>query len=257
MMDCEPCICLPVPEGDCLQTLSSDTNQLSLLSGINTAAKSCESEPKTDGSLTCTCGRGTSDCSIHPNTRDEWIASMQASLARICQSLENNPALAMAQEAVSIGKSSELLAIFDPASSSLKMSQQSLLMDSNASWPTWPRSGMTVAGRVYALPNVVANIQEIDGGLWPTPRAQMGKHGICWSRAENGEHRGQLEDYLAHLYVKAGGKRISGLLIHPSFCERLMRWPMGFTACMQSETDKMHSKRRSPGKSSLAKSESE
>ena len=171
MMDCEPCICLPVPEGDCLQTSFLDTTQSLPSNGNPTHARSCENELRTDGFQTCKCTKGTFGCSIHPNTRDEWIASMRDSLARICQSLENNPALAMAQEAVSIGRSSELLAIFDPVSSSLKMSQQSLLTDSNASWPTWPRSGMTVAGRVYALPTVVPRISETDGGYWQTPVA--------------------------------------------------------------------------------------
>lgn len=33
----------------------------------------------------------------------------------------------------------------------------------------------------------------------------MGHHGTCWSRAESGDHRSQLEDYLAFLHISGGG----------------------------------------------------
>jgi hypothetical protein len=85
-------------EADSLPTLSSDTRQLSLLSGIDIAAKSCESEPPKDGSPGCTCGKATSDCSIHPNTPEKWIASMRDSLANLLALPENKKALRMREE---------------------------------------------------------------------------------------------------------------------------------------------------------------
>lgn len=156
---------------------------------------------------------------------------------------ENRQALERKRAVASTVKSSASLAWFDPDTCSLRTSQQSLLTDSEPSSLTLPRSGMTRNGYVYELPIVGRITCEIVGGYWPTPRASMGKHGIAWSRAENGEHRSQLEDYLAHLYLRAGGKRISGLLVHPSFCETMMGWPTGFTVCTQSVTGKMRSKR--------------
>ncbi len=291
----EPCICSPERVADYSPTLSSDTNQLSLLSGTPTAAKSCEREQKTDGSQGCKCGKGTSDCSIHPNTRDEWIASMQASLVRICQSLESNPALAKAREAVCIGKSSELLASFDPATCSLKMSQLSLVEDSSTSWPTWPRSGMTVGGLVYALPNVVPTIEGIDGGspeLWAAPNTMdklPPKSPESLKRESTITRPGRskpanLRDQVSNLAAwptptqrdyKSGaflpkakakrqeqtrGKPLSeevGGQLNPMWVEGLMGWPLGWTGLKQSETVKSHSKRRSPGKSSQVKQKKE
>ena len=97
-MTCEPCTYSPGPEADCLPTSFSDMNQLSLLSGIDTPAKSSANEPQTDGSPTCQCGKGMSGCSIHPNTRDEWIASMRDSLASLLALPENAKALQIREE---------------------------------------------------------------------------------------------------------------------------------------------------------------
>ena len=132
-LTCEPCTYSPEPVEDCLQTSSLDIRQLSLWSGNHMPAKSCENAPQTDGSQNCTCGKEMSDCSIHPNTPDKWIASMQASLARICQMLENRLDWEKAHEAASTGKYSGLLGIYNQDTCSLKMSQQSL-MGFSARW---------------------------------------------------------------------------------------------------------------------------
>ena len=146
-------------------------NQLSLLSGTNTAARSCENEPQKDGSLTCKCGKGTLDCSIHPNTPEKWIASMQDSLARILALPANRQELAQKHGVASTAKSSASLGWFDPNTCSLKTSQQSLITDSEQSLQTLPRSGMTRNGFVYELPIVGRNTIGIDGGVFPTVTA--------------------------------------------------------------------------------------
>lgn len=64
-------------------TSSSATNQLSLLSGMNMPAKSCENEQQMDGSPICECGKGMSDCLIHPSTPEKWIASMQECMLKL------------------------------------------------------------------------------------------------------------------------------------------------------------------------------
>ena len=245
-MTCELCISSQAQAADSLPTSSLGTPQLSLWSGSPTPAPSSESEPQKDGSPNCKCGRETFGCSTHPNTPAEWTASMRDSLSKIYPLLAERLGLAKEPAAAFTAKSCASLAWFDRASSSWKTYQRSSVEDWEPFSETWPRWGMTLDGVAYELPIVAANTPETDGGLRPTPRAQMGKHGICWSRAENGNHRHQLEDFLAHLYVRAGGRRISGLLIHPSFCESLMRWPTGFTVCTQSETGKTHSKPQQP-----------
>lgn len=170
-MTCEPCTYSQESAGGSLPTSSLDTRQLSLLSGSHTPAKSLESELKKDGSPVCMCGKGTLDCSIHPSTRESWIASMQASLAKTLASLENRPDLVRALEADCTEKSSVLLASFDPAISFLKMSQQSLVEDLNPSFPTWPRWGLMRNGAVFEHPMSELRITETGGFYWPTPNA--------------------------------------------------------------------------------------
>ena len=166
---CEQLTCLPEQEEGCLPTLSSDILQSLPLNGIPTHAKSCENGQQKDGSLSCTCGKVTLGCLIHPVTRESWIASIQVSLARILASPEIRQGLALKQGVASTVKSSASLGYFDHASCSWKMSQQSFLTDSEQSLQTWPRSGMTLNGYVYELPTVARRITGIGGGAWPTP----------------------------------------------------------------------------------------
>jgi hypothetical protein len=137
---------------DYLPTSSSDTGQLSLLSGMDTPAKSCENAPQRDGSPACTCGKGTLDCSIHPSTPDKWIASMRDSLARTLALLESRQAYLREPDQVFTAKSCVLLASFDRDTCSWKTLQQSLVTDSEPYSQTWPRWGMTAGGFAYAHP---------------------------------------------------------------------------------------------------------
>ena len=168
---CEQCTCLPEQGADCLPTLFSDIPQSLPLNGIPTHAKSCENGQQKDGSRNCKCSRATLGCSIHPVTRESWIASMQDSLAKILALPEIKQGLALKQGVASTVKSSASLGWFDRDSCSWKMSQQSFLTDSEQSLQTWPRSGMTLNGYVYELPTVARRITGIGGGAWPTPKA--------------------------------------------------------------------------------------
>ena len=148
--------------------------QLSLLSGTNTPAKSCENEQQTDGFQICECGKGTLDCSIHPSTPEKWIASMRDSLAKTLALLAIKPDWEKELEAVSTGKSCGLLASFDPDTCSWKTCQQSLVTDSEPYSQTWPRWGMTAGGFAYAHPMSERRITETGGGVWlGTPTASM------------------------------------------------------------------------------------
>ncbi len=66
------------------------------------------------------------------------------------------------------------LARFDPATSSWKTAQRSLLGDSDECSVTWPRSGMTADGQCWELPTLERRIGETDSGLWPTPTTSDG-----------------------------------------------------------------------------------
>ena len=63
------------------------------------------------------------------------------------------------------------LARFDPDTFLWRTAQPSLLEDLGESSVTWPRSGMTAAGRCWALPMLGRRIKGTDFGWWPTPCA--------------------------------------------------------------------------------------
>jgi hypothetical protein len=69
------------------------------------------------------------------------------------------------------------LASFDPATSSWKTSQLSLLGDSGESLEIWTRSGMTRNGTAYQLRPLAPLTKEIVSGSWPTPRVSAERTG--------------------------------------------------------------------------------
>ena len=184
-MTCEPCTYSPESVEDYLPTSSLDTRQLSLLSGMPMPAKSSENEQQKDGSPECMCGKGMSECSIHPSTPEKWIASMRDSLARTLALLESRQAYLREPDQVFTEKSCVLLTKYDPNISSWKTLQQSFLTDSEPFSQTWPRWGMTQDGAAFAHPMSGQTIREIDGSCWlPTPTAsdpqleRRANHGI-------------------------------------------------------------------------------
>lgn len=128
--------------------------------------------------------------------------------------------------------SSESYALYDPASRSWKTSQPytETLWPSDGSSVTFTRSGSMRSGRCYERLTWVRPMPVNGFSSWPTPRASMGSHGICWSRAETGDHRSQLEDYLAWMWLRSGHPRISGLLVNPEWTDWVMGFEPGWTA---------------------------
>jgi len=94
---------------------------------------------------------------------------------------------------------------------------------------TLPKWGLIRCGVVYQHQTSERPINVTVSGLSPTPRASMGSHGIAWCRARTGEHRHNLEDWLAHQHILSGGMETPGLNVNPSYAEWLMKWPSGWT----------------------------
>jgi len=69
------------------------------------------------------------------------------------------------------------LARYDPATSSWKTAQRSLLGDSEECSVIWPRSGMTADGQCWELPTLERRISGTGSGLWATPSATDGQRG--------------------------------------------------------------------------------
>lgn len=283
-MTCEPCTYLPDTEGDCLQTSSLDTRQLSLLSGMDMPAKSSENAPPMDGSPACECGKGTLGCLIHPSTPEAWTAYMRDSLAKTLALLESRQAYLRELGQVFTAKSCASLAWYDPSNSSWKTYQQSFLTDSEPYSETWPRWGMTVDGSAYAHPMSECRITETDGLHWPTPTASQARSeggilqmrglvdaGILAEEEAEAMIAGSLRPKrmsiwptpTAHNAKETNAKRemnrntptlaaqVGGKL-NPTWVEWLMGFPIGFTVSKDWVTPKSRSKQPSHGNYSEA-----
>lgn len=96
---------------------------------------------------------------------------------------------------------------------------------------TWKAKTTPLRRQICQLQALVDRTHERASTGWlPTPRASMGTHMVCWSRAESGDHRSQLEDYLASLFLAAGGKRMGGANVDPLLCATMMGYPPSWLA---------------------------
>jgi hypothetical protein len=115
--------------------------------------------------------KATSNCLIHPNGPEEWIASMQDSLAKILASPAEG-AGSMASEADYTAKSSASLTWYDPITCSWRTRQQSLVEGLDTFSETWPRAGTMRDGQCWPLLTWVRPINANAGGVLhgvPTP----------------------------------------------------------------------------------------
>lgn len=235
-------------------------------------AKSSENAPPKDGSPICQCGRGMSDCLIHPSTPVEWIASMRDSLVRTLALPGIKRALDMRHDPAYIEKSSVLLASFDPVTCSLKTSQQSLVTDSEPYSQTLPRWGSLRNGAVSEHPIAAHRIEETDGSLLPTPTVSSGAQ-VAWKPTKGQTGGTTLEGWArwfptptARMHKGGGkamtrkdGKERSDMLdwlveaqepngrLNPDWVEWLMGFPIGFTASKGWGTPKSRCKPPLPG----------
>ena len=274
MKTCAPCISSQERAEGFFVTLSSDTTQSLPLSGTPIVAPCSESESSMDGSPTCTCGKATSGCLIHPNTRDEWIASMRDSRVKISALLGLKEGSAKEREADFTEKCSELLASLDQDLYSWRTSQPSLLTNSLEPFSgTWPRAGMMRGGHVYRHRQPVPRTTVIGGGalrnvptptvsgnhnrkgasktsgdgletwvkMWPTPCASASK-GSSPRALIRKNGRSRENDRLDHAVMASDGGPLN-----PWWEEWLMGWPIGHTELKHLGTGKFRSRRRSRG----------
>lgn len=269
-----------------MQTSFLDILQSSLSSGTDTAAKSSENEQ--NGSQNCECGKGTLGCLIHPNTPDEWIASMRDSLARTLALPGIKRALEKRHDPAYIGRSCVSLASFDPDTCSLRMSQQSFLTDLEPYSQTLPRWGSMRNGVVSEHPIVAHPISETDGSCWPSTDATLinlnepvdsvlKRRAQCKEKYGNNGFGLRLQTAVkmwptpdANMAFRGGttktGKRPSGAArqtsindkvkqldgggtLNPDWVEWLMEFPIGFTDSKDWVTRKSRSKQPLPGNS--------
>ena len=95
---------------------------------------------------------------------------------------------------------------YDRSTSSWKTAHCLLSEDLPSCSVTLPKWGMMRSGELLE-PHTLPHLTKDSACGWsvPTPRASTGTHGVAWVRAESGQHRSQLEDYLAWQHIQGGG----------------------------------------------------
>ena len=246
MKNSKQCTSLPEQVEESLQTSFWDTDQSLLSSGTNTLVKSLEPESQTDGLKECQCGKEMSDCSIHPTTKDEWIAFMQDSLAKILAKPVVKEALVKIQGRDFTDRSYGLQTRYSLDTCSWKMSQQSLAETTEIcleqSLEILPTEATIVSGVVYPLPKLVLIMSEVDGGYLHTPTATMNQNAPSMVRksgwwptptAHTGQENGFPAEFKRNSCLTADVHRSIGSQgggkVNPMWVEWLMGWPLHHT----------------------------
>jgi hypothetical protein len=100
------------------------------------------------------------------------MSSVEGSPART--SASPGKVRALKEAALAYGQSTpDLLANYDPITSSWRTSQRCLVEGWTLFSETWPRSGLMRNGIAYQLPPLVPLTAATDSGLWPTPDAMV------------------------------------------------------------------------------------
>ena len=218
-----------------------------------------------------------------PTTSAPWTSSPADSPARTSPSL-GEPQESAVRARVFGGSSLGSFASFDPATSSWRTPQFSLLGEWMSFSGTWPRAGMTRSGTAYQLrpsaprTSVIASGSSLPGpnshGLWPTPTTgdhatrfkqggmPLGMAVRMWptmiardARSFKGAARSPKALGTEPLTVVVGlaeGVTTGGL--NPRWVEWLMGYPDGWTDLGASETrSSRRSSKKSAGGSSRGK----
>ena len=241
-MKCDPYISLPGQEADCSPTSSSDTSPSEPSNSTPTVAPSCEPDATTAGSRGCVCTSGTSACSIHPSTPDEWILFMRVSLASMLALQEQergltgrDPDLCSRPSALSMLSNLDLF--YSKTALQYKQEGEIELLPS-----LWRKD---IPGVTEYCPLLLSEqiTEGVDGGcLLPTPtvcgnynKKGASKHsgdGLitalrrkyptpCASDWKGSTKKGQRRGQLSEVFL--GGK------LNPRFVEWMMGFPIGFT----------------------------
>lgn len=177
-------------------------------------------------------------------------------------------------------RSPELLAKFDPQSSSWRTSQRCFLAqasnqaDGLAEFSaTWPRSGTMRSGIAYQLPSLVPLTSETGRGLLPTPRKNDGekrgnfdihnlrngfpaavKRLFLPTIGKNEPKGSSRKRYRGSPHFRGAkmseGLRISAddpIYLNPCFAELVMGFPIGWTELAPQETPSSRKSRKSSG----------
>ena len=187
-----------------------------------------------------------------PDLRQMELPSMSyvaVSPAKTSASQERAPEL---EESVAVygPNTLDLLASYDPVTSSWRTSQRCLVEGWTKFSETWPRSGLMRSGIAYQRPTLVPDNFGTEFGLWPTPNATEFKGGrTSPRRGVANPERNNWQDWCSLVL----GQRYPV----PETAEQVMGFPTGHTAIEQSATPSSRKSRKSSvARSSKRKGES-
>ena len=249
--------------------MSSTSSRESAASPSDLNERECEPSPSAKSTRTAepssrsigpTCP-ATKMCEPSPSndwtqTEFPWTSSPAGFPVKISRSLARAREL-MGSVAAYGRNTPELLAKYDPATSSWRTSQLCLDGDLTEFSETWPRSGLMRSGIAYRLPPLVPLTDEIGSGLLPTPRSCSSAAAVLnESRARHkfpnletvvarlmlptlgaNEYKGSSRKrYVGSTHFR-GAKTSEGLrnceddpiYLNPSFAEIMMGFPSGYT----------------------------
>ena len=206
-------------------------------------------------------------------TWNEWTCSAEGSPARTSVSPDAEPALKAHVPASGLSLT-DSLASYDPASSSWKTCQPSLLGDSDAFSETWPRAGMTRNGIAFPRRPLAPLTRGTESGLLPTPartdyksevmspvlvlrRKTESSRGVRlteWLHRRSvptpnagNSHSGGRLDELGGSGNPFRGTEIGRLPLNPCWVEEVMGYPIGWTDLRDSETPSCQTSRNGSG----------
>ena len=117
-----------------------------------------------------------------------------------------------------------------------------------------PRWGMMQSGELWERITPVLHTNEIVSGSWPTPVASEGRdNNVSWSALARADKGGRIARRMASLGLPETQQTAKAAL-NPSWVEWLMGWPIGWTDCDASATDKFRQWCASHGKPSTKSS---
>ena len=247
---------LPEPAAESTEACCSDTLPYALWRSLTTtaacfcSANATESSPGFPCGTTCAHSTAGNGEDLSTSCQADFHVKTSAPQEKAPESTASNPDFGE--------RWSASFARFDPATSSWRTVQCSLLGDSEECSVIWPRSGMTVGGLAYPLPTVglrtigtesgflapdgissfhTPNTTGLDGGS-NSRKALEKKRNIQTPSAtdwkgssKDGQRRGQLTDPAMGV-IPAGGR------LNPEWVEWLMGWPIGSTALSPLAMDK-------------------
>ena len=138
------------------------------------------------------------------------------------------------------GKWPELLARYDPVTSSWKTPQCSLFADSEPSLETWPRWGSMRNGECWERTPSAPTTSEKESGFWPTP-THSPRDASCTMETAikwDGVAKQDSLSFAVAREEKAAGRHMPHGQLNPTWVEWLMGWPTGWTDLKPLATDK-------------------